>query len=81
MKLMLECIKEGGVRAKHLLVQAKAIRDGLHNKPKGMYVPTCASCQLVCGPTMKDKKESYKLLKNGGCIELGGKWDPEYCLK
>ncbi|MHA1256052.1 MAG: hypothetical protein ACTSPS_10695 [Promethearchaeota archaeon] len=81
MKLMLECIREGGVRAKHLLVQIKAIRDGLHNKPKGMYVPTCACCQLVCGPTMKDKKESYNLLKNGGCIELGGKWDPEYCLK
>ena len=78
---MLECIKGGGVRAKHLLVQMKAIRDGLHNKPKGMYVPTCACCQLVCGPTMKDKKESYNLLKNGGCIELGGKWDPEYCLK
>lgn len=81
MKLMLECIKEGSVRAKHLLVQMKAIRDGLHNKPKGKYVPTCACCQLVCGPTMQDKKESYKLLKNGGCIELGGKWDPEYCLK
>jgi len=81
MKLMLECIKEGGVRAKHLLVQMKAIRDGLHNKPKGKYVPTCACCQLVCGPTMEDKKESYKLLKNGGSIELGGKWNPEYCLK
>ncbi len=80
-KLMLECIREGGVRAKHLLVQMKATRDGLHNKPKGMYIPTCACCQLVCAPTMKDKKESYKLLKDGGCIELGGKWDPEYCLK
>ena len=80
-KLMLDCIKEGGVRAKHLLKQNKAIRDGLYNKPKGIYVPTCACCQLVCGPTIKDKKESYKLLINGGTIELGGKFSPEYCLK
>jgi epoxyqueuosine reductase QueG len=79
--LIMNAIREGGVKAKHMLVQVKSMHYGLHNKPKGQYVPTCACCQLICGPTIQERKKSYKLLKDGGCVELGGKWDPEYCLK
>ena len=57
--------------AENILKLTRQILVGLHNKPKEDYIPTCANCQIICGPTMKDKKESYDLLKNSGCIENG----------
>ena len=69
--LMGRVFLEGGRKAAHLLMINNTIVKGLHNKPKEDYIPTCACCQIICGPTMKDKKESYKLLINSGCIDKG----------
>ncbi|MHA1527005.1 MAG: hypothetical protein ACTSQD_08230 [Promethearchaeota archaeon] len=40
----------------------------VHNKPLETYLLTCSHCQLVCGPTMKDKKEAYKSIIDAGVI-------------
>ncbi len=40
----------------------------LHNKPLETYLLTCSHCQLVCGPTMRDKKEAYKSVIDAGVI-------------
>jgi epoxyqueuosine reductase QueG len=69
--IMYRAILEGGRKAENVLKLTRAIIYGLHNKPKEDYIPTCANCQIICGPTMEDKKKSYKLLINSGCIEKG----------
>jgi hypothetical protein len=70
-ELMGRAILEGGRKAANVLKLNRTILIGLHNKPKEDYIPTCGNCQIVCGPTMEIKKESYDLLKNSGCIEGG----------
>ena len=69
--IMYRAILEGGRKAENVLKMIRTILYGLHNKPKEDYIPTCANCQIICGPTMEDKKKSYDLLKNSGCIEGG----------
>ncbi|MHA1257232.1 MAG: hypothetical protein ACTSPS_16705 [Promethearchaeota archaeon] len=54
--------------AKYMLKYARQIVDKLHNKPLDVYLLTCSQCQLVCGPTMKDKKEAYKSIIDAGVI-------------
>ncbi|MFX1337368.1 MAG: hypothetical protein ACFFDK_02020 [Promethearchaeota archaeon] len=70
-EIMYRAILEGGRKAENVLKMVRTILYGLHNKPKEDYIPTCGNCQIVCGPTMEDKKKSYNLLKNSGCIEKG----------
>jgi len=70
-EIMYKAILEGGRKAENVLKMIRTILYGLHNKPKEDYIPTCANCQIICGPTMEDKKKSYDLLKNSGCIEGG----------
>ena len=41
---------------------------GRNDKPSEDFRPNCGFCQLVCGPSMKDKKESYKLIIESGCV-------------
>lgn len=69
--IMYKAIMEGGRKAENVLKMIRTILYGLHNKPKEDYIPTCANCQIICGSTMEDKKKSYNLLKNSGCIEKG----------
>ncbi len=54
--------------AKYMLKYARQIVDKVHNKPLDVYLLTCSQCQLVCGPTMKDKKEAYKSVIDAGVI-------------
>jgi epoxyqueuosine reductase QueG len=70
-EILYRAIMEGGRKAENVLKLTRTIIRGLHNKPKEDYIPTCGNCQIVCGPTMEDKKKSYNLLKNSGCIEGG----------
>ncbi len=70
-EIMYRAILEGGRIAENVLKMIRTIFYGLQNKPKEDYIPTCGNCQIICGPTMKDKKKSYSLLKNSGCIEGG----------
>ncbi|TFG13376.1 MAG: epoxyqueuosine reductase [Promethearchaeota archaeon] len=70
-EILYRAIMEGGRKAENVLKLTRTILYGLHNKPKEDYIPTCGNCQIICGPTMQDKKKSYELLKNSGCIEGG----------
>ena len=70
-ELMGRAILEGGRKAENFLKMVRTILYGLNNKLKEDYIPTCGNCQIICGPTMEEKKKSYNLLKNGGCIERG----------
>ena len=54
--------------AEYALKFARQIVNKLHNKPLDTYLLTCSQCQLVCGPTMKDKKEAYKSIIDAGVI-------------
>ncbi len=54
--------------AKYMLKFVRQIVNKLHNKPLDTYLLTCSQCQLVCGPTMKDKKEAYKAIIDAGVI-------------
>ena len=58
--------------AEHTLKFARHNVHKLHNKPLDEYRLSCSQCQLVCGPTMKDKKEAYKSI-----IEAGVIWKPK----
>jgi hypothetical protein len=70
-ELMGKAVLEGGRKAENFLKIVRTILYGLNNKSKEDYIPTCGNCQIICGPTMEDKKKSYNLLVNGGCIERG----------
>jgi epoxyqueuosine reductase QueG len=70
-ELMGKAVLEGGRKAENFLKIVRTILYGLNNKSKEDYIPTCGNCQIICGPTMEDKKKSYNLLVNGGCIEKG----------
>lgn len=52
----------------YMLKFIRQVVDKLHNKPLDVYLLTCSQCQLVCGPTMKDKKEAYKSIIDAGVI-------------
>ncbi|MHA1803232.1 MAG: hypothetical protein ACTSU4_01725 [Promethearchaeota archaeon] len=69
--IMERAILEGGRKAQNVLKLNRTILVGLHNKPKEDWIPTCANCQIICGPTMQEKKKSLNLLINGGNIEDG----------
>jgi epoxyqueuosine reductase len=54
--------------AEYMLKFVRCIVEKLHNKPTERYLLTCSHCQLVCGPTMKDKKDAYKSVIDAGVI-------------
>jgi len=66
--LLAEAFMKGGDEAENMLKFIRYNYLGLHNKPLDQYLLSCSLCQLVCGPTMEDRKESYQLLVNAGCI-------------
>ena len=62
-------IEKGGKEAENVLRLIENTFLGRNDKPAEDFRPTCVFCQLVCGPTLKDKKESYDFIVNSGCIE------------
>lgn len=66
--LLAEAFTKGGEEAENMLKFVKYNYLGLHNKPLEEYLISCSFCQLICGPTMEDKKESYNFLINSGCL-------------
>jgi epoxyqueuosine reductase QueG len=62
-------IEKGGKEAENVLRLIENTFLGRNDKPAEDFRPTCGFCQLVCGPTLKDKKESYNLIVNSGCNE------------
>jgi len=66
--LLAEAFRKGGDEAENMLRFIRYNYLGLHNKPLDEYLISCSLCQLVCGPTMEDRKESYSLLINAGCV-------------
>ncbi|MBY8986779.1 MAG: epoxyqueuosine reductase [Candidatus Lokiarchaeota archaeon] len=63
-------IEKGGEQAENVLRLIENTFLGRNDKPAEDFRPTCGFCQLVCGPTMQNKKESYKSIINSGCIEV-----------
>ena len=62
--------------AEYMLKFVRQNKNKLHNKPDEVYLLTCSHCQLVCGPTIKERKEAYKSV-----IEAGVIYDPDKVVK
>jgi len=62
-------VEKGGLEAENVYRLVENSFIGRNNKPAKDFRPSCGFCQLVCGATMKDKKESYNKIVNSGCIE------------
>ena len=68
--MMVKALKKGGKEARTVLRLVENTFLGRDVKPaEDAFKPTCTCCQLVCGPDIKNKKESYNLLINSGCAE------------
>jgi len=67
--MYVKAILKGGKEAGNVLRLIENSFLGRNNKPAEDFRPTCGCCQLVCGPDIKSKKESYKLLVNSGCAD------------
>ena len=63
-----KAIEKGGKEAENVLRLVENSFLGRNDKPAEDFRPTCGFCQLVCGPTLKDKKESYDSIVNSRCI-------------
>jgi hypothetical protein len=63
-----KAIEKGGKEAENVLRLVENTFLGRNDKPAEDFRPTCGFCQLVCGPTLKDKKESYDSIVNSRCI-------------
>ena len=63
-----KAVEKGGKEAENVLRLVENSFLGRNNKPAEEFRPSCGFCQLVCGPTMKDKKESYNSIINSGCV-------------
>jgi epoxyqueuosine reductase QueG len=57
--MYVKAIEKGGKQAENVFRLIENTFLGRENKPAEEFRPTCGFCQLVCGPTIKDKKESY----------------------
>lgn len=62
-------IEKGGEQAENVLRLIENSLLGRNDKPAENFRPSCGFCQLVCGPTMQNKKDSYKSIVNSGCID------------
>jgi len=66
--LKVQALENGGKQAEHFFQFIRNIYIGLHNRPLEDKALTCTYCQLVCGPSMTEKKESHRMITNSGCI-------------
>jgi len=64
-----KAIEKGGKEAENVLRLIENTFLGRNDKSTEEFRPSCGFCQLVCGPTIKEKKESYNSIVNSGCIE------------
>lgn len=64
-----KAVEKGGKEAENVLRLIENTFLSRNNKPAEEFRPSCGFCQLVCGPTLQDKKESYKLIVNSSSIE------------
>ena len=62
-------IEQGGEQAENVLRLVENTFLGRNDKPAEDFRPTCGFCQMVCGSTMQNKKESYESIVKSGCIE------------
>ena len=67
--MYVKALEKGGKEAENVLRLIENTFLGRNHKPAEDFRPTCGCCQLVCGPDIKNKKESYKLLVNSGCAD------------
>ena len=67
--MYVKALEKGGKEAGNVLRLIENTFLGRNNKPAEDFRPSCGFCQLVCGPDIKNKKESHKLLVNSGCAE------------
>jgi len=67
--MYVKALEKGGKEAENVLRLIENSFLGRNNKPAEDFRPTCGCCQLVCGPDIKSKKESYNLLVNSGCAD------------
>ncbi len=57
-----KAVEKGGDEAENVFRLVSNSFLGRNDKLSEDFRPSCGFCQLVCGPTMQDKKESYKLI-------------------
>ena len=61
-----KAVEKGGEEAENVLRLVENTFLSRNDKPAEDFRQSCGFCQLVCGPTMKDKKESYALIVGSG---------------
>ena len=66
--MIAEAIEEGGEEAENMLKFIILNYKGLCKRDLDVDFLSCTCCQLVCGATNENKKESYNLLINSGCV-------------
>jgi epoxyqueuosine reductase QueG len=66
--LYVKALEKGGKEAGIVLNLVEHTFLGRYKPVEDNFRPTCSCCQLVCGPDIKNKKESYNLLINSGCV-------------
>jgi epoxyqueuosine reductase QueG len=64
-----KALEKGGDEAENVIRLIENSYLGRNDKPTEDFRPSCGFCQLVCGPTLKDKKESYDSIVNSGFVE------------
>ena len=62
-------LEKGGEEAVNVIRLIENSYLGRSNKPAEDFRPSCGFCQLVCGPTIQNKKESYKAIVESGCVK------------
>ena len=66
--MYVKALEKGGKEAGIVLNLVEHTFLGRYKPVEDNFRPTCSCCQLVCGPDIKNKKESYNLLINSGCV-------------
>jgi epoxyqueuosine reductase QueG len=64
-----KAVEKGGKEAENVLRLVENTILSRRDKPAEDFRPSCGFCQLVCGSTMKNKKESYQAIVKSGCVE------------
>ena len=62
-------VEKGGKEAENVLRLVENTVLSRRDKPAEDFRPSCGFCQIVCGPTMQNKKESYEAIVKSGCAE------------
>ncbi|MFX0099747.1 MAG: hypothetical protein ACFFCS_09200 [Candidatus Hodarchaeota archaeon] len=63
-----KAVEKGGKEAENVLRLVENTFLTRNAKPAEDFRPSCGFCQLVCGPTPKDKKESHEAIVKSGCV-------------